>query len=569
MQRMLTTKKLRATAAMLAVGGSAAVAAFSGAPALATTHAHAAAAGVLEMESAPVGQISGFNPFTPTSAAVTVGSTSLIYEPLFQANLAQPAKKDGSPNIYPFLATGFKWGKGGKSITFTIRKGVKWSDGSAFTPADVAFTYQMLQKNADVNAGGLPITGVSTSGNTVTVKFSSSEYADFQEVAGQVYIVPKSQWASAGDPGKFLDTSPIGTGPYKVQSVSAAGAVLTANSNYWGGPFGGHGPAVKTVDFPSLSSNTSALSVLLSGQVQWSGNFIPGFEKAVAGKPLVNNSPPGNTNSFEPNLSKWPTNQLAVRQAISDALDRTAIGQQGEGGQELPVTNASGLPLPIFTPYLSPSVKGMNFSAHANDAAAAKVLKAAGYKKVGKYWALQGKVVKLTITDPSGFSDYKADDILAAKELQKAGIDATFEGLGTNQWNADMATGNFELTQHWSTTAANPVQVYNDWLNSKDATKNNRAGNFEGLKNSKVDGMLAKALATPPGPGLSKALGPIEKYVATNLPIIPTVYGATWGQYNTGAFTGWPASKGAGQYETAQPSAPTNEVVILHLKPKS
>jgi peptide/nickel transport system substrate-binding protein len=572
MKRMLLSNRFQVAAGTLAVGTAAAVAAFSSAPAVASTHptAHAASGGVLSMESSPVGEASGFNPYLPNSAARVVGAVSMTYEPLFQANLAQPAKKNGTPNVYPFLATGYKWGKGGKSITFTIRKGVKWSDGQAFGPADVAFTYKLIQKNPSINNGGLPITGVSTSGDTVTVKFSSSEYANFQEVAGTVYIVPQHIWSTVGDPSKYLDANPVGTGPYTLQSVSASGVVMTANPNYWGGPFGGHGaPAVKTVQFPALSSNTSALSALLTDQVQWGGNFIPGFEKAVAGKPIVNNSPPGNTNSYEPNLSKWPTNQLAVRQAISDAIDRTVIGEQGEAGQELPVTNASGLPLPVFTPYLASSVKHMNFSPHANIAAANKVLKDAGYKKVGKYWALNGKVVKFAITDPSSYSDYKADDILAAKELQKAGIDATFEGLSVNQWNADMATGNFELTQHWSTTAANPVQQYNDWLNSSEATKTNRAGNFEGLKDSKVDGMLAKAAATPPGPALAKALGPIEKYVATNLPIIPTVYGSTWGQYNTGEFSGWPAKSGAGQYETAQPSAPTNEVVVLHLKPTS
>ena len=109
MKRMLTTKKLQATAGTIAVGASVAVAAaLSAAPALASTHAHAAAAnGVLSMESAPVGQISGFNPFVQTSAGYSVGATSMFYEPLFQANLAQPAKKNGTPNIYPFLATGF------------------------------------------------------------------------------------------------------------------------------------------------------------------------------------------------------------------------------------------------------------------------------------------------------------------------------------------------------------------------------------------------------------------------------------------------------------------------------
>jgi peptide/nickel transport system substrate-binding protein len=570
MKRVLRNHRLQAAACTIAAGASVAIASLAGAAsASAANVGHAAAGGVLSMESSPVGEASGFNPFVPTSAAVTVGATSLIYEPLFQANLAQPAKANGTPNVYPFLATSYKWGNGGKSITFNIRQGVKWSDGTAFTPADVAFTYNLLKQNPSINGGGLPITGATASGNSVTVSFSSSEYADFQEVAGSVYIVPQHIWSSVGDPSQYLDPTPVGTGPYTVQSVGASGVVLQANNSYWGGPFGGHGaPAVKTVEFPALSSNTSALSALLTDQVQWGGNFIPGFQKAVAGKPIINNSPPGNTNSFEPNLSKWPTNQLAVRQAISLALNRSAIGLQGEAGQELPVTNASGLPLPVFTPYLAPAVKGDKVSPHASDAAAARVLKAAGYTKAGKYWALKGKVVKFSITDPSSYSDYKADDLLAAQELQKAGIDATFDGLSVNQWNADMATGNFELTQHWSTTAANPVQQYNDWLNSKLATKTNRAGNFEGLKDSKVDAMLAKAAATAPGPGLIKALAPIESYVATNLPIIPTVYGATWGQYNAGEFSGWPASKGSGQYETAQPSAPTNEVVVLHLTPK-
>lgn len=570
MKRVLRNTRMQTAACTIVAGASVAIASLAGTAPASARVAHAAANGVLSMESSPVGEASGFNPFVPTSAAVTVGATSMIYEPLFQANLAHPAKKNGAPNVYPFLATGFKWGPGGKSITFTIRQGVKWSDGTPFTPADVAFTYNLLKQYPAINGGGLPITGASVNGNTVTVKFSSSEYSDFQEIAGTVYIVPQHLWASVGDPSKFLDPNPVGTGPYKVQSVGASGVVLTANTGYWGGPFGGHGaPAVKTVEFPALSSNTSALSALLTNQVQWGGNFIPGFQKAVAGKPIVNNSPPGNTNSFEPNLSKWPTNQLAVRKAISLAINRAAIGLQGEAGQELPVSNASGLPLPVFSPYLAPAVKKYRVSPHANIAAAAKVLKAAGYKKVGKYWALKGKIVKFSITDPSSYSDYKADDLLAAQQLQKAGIDATFQGLSVNQWNADMATGNFDLTQHWSTTAANPVQQYNDWLNSKLATKNNRAGNFEGLKNRKVDAMLAKAAATAPGPGLVKALAPIEQYVATNLPIIPTVYGATWGQYNTGAFTGWPTAKGSGQYETAQPSAPTNEVVVLHLKPKS
>jgi len=561
MKRMLTTHKVQAAAGTLAVGAAVAVAAFSGAPALANTHAQAAAGGVLSLESSPVGQANGFNPFAPTSASSIVGATSLIYEPLFQTDALKPAVKP-----YPFLATAFKWGHGGKSITFTIRKGVKWSDGTAFGPADVAFTYNLIKNNPKINNWGLTISKVSTSGDNVTLSFPTPQYANFQQIAAMPYIVPQHVWASAGDPSTYAATTPVGTGPYKVQSVGASGLVLTANTGYWGGPFG-HGVPVKTVEFPTLSSNTSALGALLSDQVQWAGNFFPGFQKAAAGHPLEFNSPANNTNSLEPNLGEWPTNQLAVRQAISLAIDRKAISDQGEGGYEGPVTSATGITQPVFSASLAPSLKNMKLNVTAEPKAAENVLKQAGYKKVGKYFALHGKVVKLTLTDPSAYSDYAADDALVANELQKAGIDATYQGLATNEWNSDMATGNFQLTMHWSQTSTSAFQEYNEWLNSALATKANRAGNFEGLKAPAIDAALTKAASAATQAAVTSDLMPVEKYVADNLPIIPTVYGVAWGEYNTGDFSGWPTPSNL--YESAQPAAPTNEVVILHLRPKS
>ncbi len=562
MKRILSRRSFQAATGILAVGASVAVAAASAAPAVAKGRATVANSSALTLESSPVGQANGFNPFVPTSASTIVGATSLIYEPLFQSDILKPGK------YYPFLATKYAWGKGGKSITFTIRQGVKWSDGQAFGPADVAFTYNLIKSNASINGGGLTISSVSTSGDTVTLHFPSPQYANFQQIATTVYIVPQHQWQSAGNPATYADTSPVGTGPYTVQSVGASGLVLTANNSYWGGPFGGHGaPAVKTVQFPALSSNTSALSALETDQVDWAGNFIAGVKQAFAGKPLVFWSPPLNTNSLEPNLHEWPTNQLAVRQAISLAINRKAIATQGEGGEQPVAINASGLTLPVFNQFLAPSVKKSTLSPNANPKAAEKVLEKAGYKKVGKYFALKGKQVKITVTDPAAYSDYAADDAIVANDLKAAGINASFDGLAVNQWNANMATGNFQLTMHWSQTSVAPYQLYNDWLNGALATKSNRAGDFEGLKNGTVNKELTTLAAANTVGQQVKALAPIEQYVATNLPVIPTVYGVSWGEYNTGTFSGWPTP--SNEYETAQPSAPTNEVVILHLKPKS
>lgn len=513
---------------------------------------------VLTVESSQQNQITQvFNPFITTSGPYLMGATSLIYEPLMQANVVKPGR------YYPFLATAYKWSHGGDTITFTIRRGVKWSNGTPLTAKDVAFTYEMLKQHPDVNTVGLDLKSVSSSGNTVTLNFPSPQYANFQNIAAQVYIVPESVWSKVSDPGKYDDPNPVGTGPYTLKSFASQGITLTANPHYWGGP-----PSVGTVQFPTYASGNAALSALQTNQLTWGGNFITGVQKVYeAGNPDHQVwFPPVQTNSLEPNLQKWPTNQLAVRKAISLAIDRKAISEQGEAGLEPPVQNASGLTLPIFQQFLSPSVKGDTLNASPDPAAAEKVLEQAGYTKDSAgYYALNGKEVKLDITDPASYSDYAADDAIIARDLKKAGINATFVGQSVDAWSSDIADGNFDLTSHWSQTSVSPYQLYNDWLSSSLATPTNRAGNYEGLKNPAIDAQLKKLASDNSAADQAADVAPIERYVAEQLPIIPTVYGVVFDEYNTSQFTGWPNA--SNQYESGSPNAPTNEVVVLHLKP--
>ena len=77
------------------------------------------------MESSPESTITqAFNPFVPTQAIWGMGADGLIYEPLLQFDIAAP------PKYYPWLATSYKWSDGGKAVTFTIRQGVKFNNGT-------------------------------------------------------------------------------------------------------------------------------------------------------------------------------------------------------------------------------------------------------------------------------------------------------------------------------------------------------------------------------------------------------------------------------------------------------
>jgi peptide/nickel transport system substrate-binding protein len=520
----------------------------------------ASSSAVLTVESSQQNSITqSFNPFVQSSAASLLGATSLIYEPLLQTNTLKPGQ------YYDWLATGYSWSNGGDSITFKIRPGVKWSDGSALTAADVAFTYNMIKKYPDVDTTGLAIKSVSSTGNSVTINFTSPQYANLQNIAGQVYIVPQAVWSKVGDPGKYTDANPVGSGPYSLSSFTAQGFTLKANPSYWGGK-----PAVSAVEFPTYASANAALSALQTDQLMWGGNFIAGVQQVFVNGNANHHVwfPPVQTNSLEPNLNKWPTNQLAVRKAISLAIDRTALSQQAEGGLEPPVGNASGLTLPVFQQFLSSSVASDTLSPHSNIAAAKAVLKAAGYVQGsdGMFRTKSGKELTIDITNPSSFADYAAGDAMIAKWLRQAGINATFVGQSVTAWSSDIATGNFQLTQHWSQTSVAPYQLYNDWLNSAQAT-NNAAGDFERLQDPQVDAMLTKLAADSSASSQAADLAPIEKYVADNLPIIPTVYGVVFDEYNTSKFSGWPTASNT--YESGSPNAPTNEVVILHLRPVS
>jgi peptide/nickel transport system substrate-binding protein len=519
------------------------------------------------MESSPESTITqDFNPFVSTAAPQGMGATGLIYEPLIQFDLAAP------PKYYPWLATSYQWSDSGKSITFTIRQGVKWNNGTPMTPADVAFTYKLIKANASINLGGLNISTVSTSGNTVTVTFPTSQYSNLQEIAG-VAILPKSIWGAAGNPATFADANPVGTGPYLLGSFTPQGFTLKKNPHYWQ-------PSkvkVASVYFPVYTSNTGALSALFSGQIDWTGNYIPGLQKDfVATSPAYHHfwEAPGSTNALMTNLTKWPTNQLAVRQAISLAVNRTLLASEGESGLENPVLNATGLTLPTFGAWSAP-VASMTVSPTGSAAAAKAVLKKAGFTMgANGYFEKGGKVVSLTLISPSAYTDYAEVGSIVAQELKSAGIDASFQGLTVSAWNADVGDGDFQVSEHWSNNGLTPYNLYDNWLDSSLDSGSAATGDYERLHSATLDADLATLAGASTVAQQTADLVPIERFVAANLPVVPVTTASEWFEYDSQHFVGWPTQQDP--YETGQPSGTNNgpgsgtdEVVLLHLSPRS
>ncbi len=523
------------------------------------------------MESSPETSITqNFNPFDGSAPIYGMGADGLVYEPLLMFDLADPSVKP-----YDWLATNYAWSNGGKTITFTIRQGVKWNNGTPMTAADVAFTYKYVSQHSsgsdDIDLGGIDPTSVTQpTSDTVQLTFASPQYMNLENIGGEA-IIPQSVWSSISDPATYTDPTPVGTGPYTLGNYTNEGFTMDANTSYWGGSV-----PVPKVYFPVYTTNSSAENALFGGQIDWTGNYIPDLQTDFIDKdPSTNYAYEGanSSNALYPNLSQWPTNQLAVRQAIDVALDRQAIDTQGESGLEAPVLNATGITQPAFSAWLAPSLKNDNLPAAGSPSQAASILEKAGYTKDSAgFFALDGREVDVSITTPGSYSDYANDVSLAVSSLNAAGIKATFDNTTVDQYDSDAADGDFSLLLRWGQGGISPFALYNGWLNP--SLIGSGSGNYERLNDPTITADLNKLNGDETIAEQTTDLIPIEEYVASQLPVIPTTASAEWCEYSSAHYTGWPTQ--SNPYESCQPSGTNNgqdtgtdEYVLLHLKPAS
>lgn len=513
-----------------------------------------------------------FNPLTASaSTGWNLHATDLIYEPLFLFNLMQPTQAP-----VPMLATNYSWSADGKTLTLTTRSGVKWTDGQAFSAADVAFTFNLIKKyaaTADVNGTPTVSSATATGPNTVELTFPTPEAGNMYAIGSQ-QIVAQHIWQSVGDPGKYADANPVGTGPYTVSDFTPQKVTLKYNPQYWNVS----SIHVPEVIFPGYATGTSPAAVE-SGQVDWAGNDIPNVQNVfVAKNPATNHvwlsSAPymaaNNVVTIWFNTTKAPLNDPKVRQAISYAINRQQLATQGESGYEAPATSSSGLLLPASQSLVS-SQYANDLPATGDAAKAASILTSDGWTKSGGKWTKNGQKLSFSLKDPSDFTDYYTDIKLIATQLNAQGFDVTAVGEagGYAPWNTDVQNGNFDAVLHWSAGSL-PYTNFQQWMDSTATAPLGTAasGNWGRFKSPAAQTALGQLAAATSTTAQQAAVGSLQQIMATQVPEAPLLYGALWAEWSTKNYVGWPSQ--ANPYSDSGPSNNQDvEFVILHLTPAS
>jgi peptide/nickel transport system substrate-binding protein len=512
-----------------------------------------------------------FNPYVSTSLGTEDNMQSMTYEPLLEFNIMQPTQAP-----IPWLATGYAWSNGGRTLTFTIRPGVKFSDGTPMTASDVAFTFNLLMKNTTLasQAPGptpLPVSATAPNATTAVLTFSQPEYANLFLI-GSTYILPEHIWQSQSNPATYGDANPVGTGPYELASFSSQKVTFKQNPYYWQKSK----VTVPEVIFPNYVSNTTANPALDSGQIGYAGNDVtnvssdylsanPDNHTWTASQPWFADN---NVVTLWPNVTKAPLNDPKVRLAVSAGIDRQQLSAQGETNYEPPATSSSGLLLPTQSALLDPSYNN-DISNTSDTAKVAQILTSDGYTKTGGKWMKNGQPIKFSIEDPSSYTDYATDAQLIANQLNAEGFEVSFDGVQATQWYTDLAAGNFDAIIHWSNQGPTPWDYFDYWMdNTLTAPIGKPAGaDFGRYSNPQAQSLLAQYAGTNSTSAQQQALNGLEAIVSTQAPVIPLLYGAAWYEYSTKDYTGWPTQ--SNQYIDPVPNAPYMEYTLLHLSPAS
>jgi peptide/nickel transport system substrate-binding protein len=503
--------------------------------------------------------------FSPLNTSDTLLSVGFIYEPLVYVNPLQNGKTT------PMLATSWTWGPGNKTLTFTIRSGVKWSDGTPMTAADVAYTFNLIKKYPGLDLTGVwsVLSSVTATGNTVTMTFSTAGAVPyFYYIADQTPIVPEHIWSKLSNPLTNPIAQPVGTGPYLMSKCSPQNITYTANPNYWQPGE----PKIKKIEYPAYTSNNTANDDLANGSAQWGAQYIPSIQTFYTSKnPDFHYWFPPTVNvSLVPNLTNPLLSNVKVREAISYAIDRTQVSSIGESGYE-PPANQTGIVTPTFSATLDNSALSTWGSGY--DPAKAKALLASAGFHAGAGGVMTnaaGQKLSFTVINIGDYSDWVASMQVIQQDLKAVGIQINPDNLSNTDFDSDLFYGKFQMAYYDQQTFG-PSAYYelNNWLNSANTAPVGKtaASNYERYSNPATDNLLNQYATTTSTSMQQTIMNQIQQVMVTQVPIIPVTEAVDWYQYDTGSFTGWPTP--GNPY--AQPSAyafPDNEQVLLHLAPK-
>lgn len=361
------------------------------------------------------------DPQRPGNFNVLDGHAVYGVSPIFEGLLRFESEGDDkTPKIVPALAESAPTtSEDGLTWTVTLRKGVKYSDGSAFDADDVVATYRNMidPKVASTVASDFAMIAAVDRTDEHTVTFTLKyPYAEF-DTRLLLGIAPTEKLTGVPADKSPLNSSPIGTGPYTLVEATAEKAVLKSNPNYWRGE-----PKVRSLTIMHIPDDNSRAQRIAAGEID--GSVLPPTLAATLKKndKLTYTS----VRSVDFRTIALPKTSVfakdpAARMAMNLAVDRKAMVDKILAGEGTPIS----VPIP---PELGDA--HVKEAAFPHDVAAAEsALDKAGWVKGADGIRAKGEE-KASFTVLYAASDTVRTQLATAfaADMKKIGINIVLEG---------------------------------------------------------------------------------------------------------------------------------------------
>lgn len=448
------------------------------------------------------------NQFDPcgTLSGSELAYMTAIYAPLLRTD---PATGELSPGI----ATKWETSPDGLTLTLTLQKGLTFQDG---TPLDAETAARSIDQCLELGNQTVPgLEDVSAQGEDTLVFSLESPLAGLVDLLGSRLGMLASPKARDTE-GSAFGSKPVGAGPYKLTNfVPGSSVTLTRWDDYKeAGPPKGQ---AATINVSIITDPSAQVAAITGGQADYGYRLEPTAVQSLREQPNLKVSTEIGVAIADLNIdrSQGPLRDVRIRQAISYAIDRTALAETGSSG----LTDVAAVqPYPPGHPYHFDDMD----DAYAHDPEKAKRLLAeAGYP--------DGLTLRGVSLDGSNFQD---TGVIVSQQLAAVGIEVTFEAKALPD-----ATKSF-YTDHQYDIFSTGMNSGPDWMTIyRRLLTTSSSGNAGKAPIPDGDAAVEALNRSTNEEELTAALRQANKVLQEQLPIIPlyyTPYVAAWSDRVTG-----------------------------------
>lgn len=476
--------------------------------------------------------------------------------------------------LIPWLAEGMSYNDDFTEITITLRDGAEWADGTAFTSADVIFTVDMLRAAAPGMLFSTVIAewvadATAPDDHTVVITLTKPGprwAADFLATgqAGRFVVVPKHIWEGEDGPN-FANFDPdaglpLGTGPYRLVSSSPSSVIFDRRESWWALDAG----LVDALPGPErivyVPATAEAMPQLFaSNQIDMGRSIQAGAFDAIRfqNRGLVSwntegpvwGAPDGCVYALRFNTQAAPLDDVAVRRALSHALDRDQIVsiayEDSMPKAVVPLSSYQGML--DYVDILSDRLDLASLDSRDLDAVASE-MEGAGYTRNadGKWADADGNVLQLEMIvatgDPSG--------PILAEQLNTAGFDLILSVQQNNARTDAFMSGNYQIDvgPHCG-SLYDPWQTLEHFHSKYSAEAGARVANPRAVtrySNVALDALLDQMEAMQPSPEDAEYLDLVTQALDIYLADVPQVVFAEELHtlvFNSTYWQGWPSAE--------------------------